>query len=240
MVATGNAAPLIGLDAVVIDTETTGLDAGKARLLEVAVVHIVGGRPDPSGTWRSLVQPGESDSRRGDSHPRHRRRKARRRAGLCRGMAGACSPHRRPCRYRPHGGLRHGHAEARVPAGRHLLAAPAPARHAAAGPDRQAQPCRILARPGRQLARRRDCRPAFGAGRRADHRSRVPRPRADAARARHPHAGRSHHSLSHADRRPGSTAPRRLGRGRRVLAPRYRARARPHRQLSLSASHPAT
>ena len=45
MVATGSATPLIGLDAVVIDTETTGLDAGKARLLEVAVVRIVGGRP---------------------------------------------------------------------------------------------------------------------------------------------------------------------------------------------------
>ena len=60
MVATGNAAPLIGLDAVVIDTETTGLDAGKARLLEVAVVRIVGGRVDPDSAWRSLVQPGES------------------------------------------------------------------------------------------------------------------------------------------------------------------------------------
>ena len=59
MVATGNATPLIGLDAVVIDTETTGLDAGKARLLEVAVVHIVGGRADPDSGWRSLVQSGE-------------------------------------------------------------------------------------------------------------------------------------------------------------------------------------
>ena len=46
------------------------------------------------------------------------------------------------------------------------------------------------------LARRRDRRPAFGAGRRADHRSRVPRPRAEIARARHPHAGRGHRSLS--------------------------------------------
>ena len=59
MVATGNAAPLIGLDAVVIDTETTGLDAGKARLIEVAVVRIVGGRAEPDSVWRSLVQPGE-------------------------------------------------------------------------------------------------------------------------------------------------------------------------------------
>ena len=36
MVGTGHATPLIALDAVVIDTETTGLDSGKARLLEIA------------------------------------------------------------------------------------------------------------------------------------------------------------------------------------------------------------
>ncbi|HEU4381781.1 MAG TPA: DUF294 nucleotidyltransferase-like domain-containing protein [Hyphomicrobiaceae bacterium] len=59
MVATGRAAPLIGIDAVVIDTETTGLEAGKARLLEVAVVRVAGGRPEPDSTWCRLVQPGE-------------------------------------------------------------------------------------------------------------------------------------------------------------------------------------
>jgi DNA polymerase-3 subunit epsilon/CBS domain-containing protein len=59
MVATGKATPLIALDAVVIDTETTGLDAGKARLLEVAIVRIVGGRADPNSALHHLVQPGE-------------------------------------------------------------------------------------------------------------------------------------------------------------------------------------
>ena len=59
MVATGRATPLIALDAVVIDTETTGLDAGKARLLEVAVVRVAGGRTEPDSAWCRLVQPGE-------------------------------------------------------------------------------------------------------------------------------------------------------------------------------------
>jgi CBS domain-containing protein len=59
MVTAGSATPLIGIDAVVLDTETTGLDAGKARLLEVAVVRIAGGRADPASTWCRLVQPGE-------------------------------------------------------------------------------------------------------------------------------------------------------------------------------------
>ncbi len=41
-----NATPLIALDAVVIDTETTGLDPAKARIVEVAAVRIAGGRID--------------------------------------------------------------------------------------------------------------------------------------------------------------------------------------------------
>ena len=59
MVTTDNAAPLIGIDAVVVDTETTGLDASKARLLEVAVVHIAGGHTEPDSAWCRLVRQGE-------------------------------------------------------------------------------------------------------------------------------------------------------------------------------------
>ncbi|MBI3436290.1 MAG: CBS domain-containing protein [Proteobacteria bacterium] len=54
-----NATPLIALDAVVIDTETTGLDTAKARVVEIGVVrirdgHIEAGAP---ACWR--VDPGE-------------------------------------------------------------------------------------------------------------------------------------------------------------------------------------
>ena len=53
-----NATPLIALDAVVIDTETTGLDPAKARIVEVAAVRIAGGRIDVE-PFRMLVRPDE-------------------------------------------------------------------------------------------------------------------------------------------------------------------------------------
>lgn len=54
-----NATPLIALDAVVLDTETTGLDPRKARIVEIAAVRLVYGRLDTSAPFRRLVQPGE-------------------------------------------------------------------------------------------------------------------------------------------------------------------------------------
>lgn len=59
MAAVTNATPLISLDAVVIDTETTGLDPRKARILEVGAVRLAGGRVSPDQTFQSFVQPGE-------------------------------------------------------------------------------------------------------------------------------------------------------------------------------------
>ena len=53
-----NATPLIALDAVVIDTETTGLDPRNARVVEIAAVRLAHGRIDQA-TFRSLVRPGE-------------------------------------------------------------------------------------------------------------------------------------------------------------------------------------
>jgi len=49
---TGGATPLLSVDAVVIDTETTGLDPGKARVLEFAAVRIRGGRLDATDSLR--------------------------------------------------------------------------------------------------------------------------------------------------------------------------------------------
>jgi DNA polymerase-3 subunit epsilon/CBS domain-containing protein len=51
--------PLIGLDAVVIDTETTGLDAAKARIVEIAAVPITAGKVDGAAAFRALVRPDE-------------------------------------------------------------------------------------------------------------------------------------------------------------------------------------
>jgi DNA polymerase-3 subunit epsilon/CBS domain-containing protein len=51
--------PLIALDAVVIDTETTGLDPRKAWIVEIAAVRLVGGHLQPQAVFRRLVRPGE-------------------------------------------------------------------------------------------------------------------------------------------------------------------------------------
>jgi CBS domain-containing protein len=60
MMARGiNATPLIALDAVVFDTETTGLDPVRARLVEIAGVHIAGGKVETTATFRALVNCGE-------------------------------------------------------------------------------------------------------------------------------------------------------------------------------------
>lgn len=55
-----NAMPLIALDAIVIDTETTGLDPAKARIVEIGAVRLKRGRLDEDDALRSLVNPGEA------------------------------------------------------------------------------------------------------------------------------------------------------------------------------------
>ena len=56
---TSGATPLLSLDAVVIDTETTGLDPGKARMIELAGVRLSGGKLAGGGTFRQLLRPGD-------------------------------------------------------------------------------------------------------------------------------------------------------------------------------------
>ena len=58
MATTGNATPLIALDAVVLDTETTGLEPSKARIIEIGTVPLKGGRLAESAGQRQLVNPG--------------------------------------------------------------------------------------------------------------------------------------------------------------------------------------
>ncbi|MDP3690858.1 DUF294 nucleotidyltransferase-like domain-containing protein [Bradyrhizobium sp.] len=50
--------PLLSLDAVVIDTETTGLDPRKARVIELAGVRLSGGKLAGDGSFRQLLRPG--------------------------------------------------------------------------------------------------------------------------------------------------------------------------------------
>jgi len=59
MAAISNATPLVALDAVVFDSETTGLHPAKARIVEIAAVRMVGGRMKADDSFRCLVRPGE-------------------------------------------------------------------------------------------------------------------------------------------------------------------------------------
>lgn len=49
---------LSALDAVVIDTETTGLDPKQARLIEIGAIRLDGERLDPAETFSTLVRSG--------------------------------------------------------------------------------------------------------------------------------------------------------------------------------------
>jgi CBS domain-containing protein len=54
-----NTTPLIALDAFVIDTETTGLDPAKARIVEIGAVPLVAGNLDEKAARRWLIHPGQ-------------------------------------------------------------------------------------------------------------------------------------------------------------------------------------
>ena len=51
-------APLLALDAAVIDTETTGLDPRKARVIELAAVRLSAGKLVDDNRFRQLLRPG--------------------------------------------------------------------------------------------------------------------------------------------------------------------------------------
>ena len=57
-----NATPLIAIDAVVLDTDTTGLDPAKARIVEIGAVPLRRGKLDETAALRRLVNPGEAIS----------------------------------------------------------------------------------------------------------------------------------------------------------------------------------
>ena len=59
MAAFGNVSPLLALDALVVDTETTGLDPAKAWVVEIAALRLVRGRLEPQAALHRQLRPGE-------------------------------------------------------------------------------------------------------------------------------------------------------------------------------------
>jgi CBS domain-containing protein len=57
MVDRSSVAPLIAINAVVMDTETTGLDAANARIIEIGAVRLAGGQIADAPPLRRLVRP---------------------------------------------------------------------------------------------------------------------------------------------------------------------------------------
>ena len=53
------ATPLIAVDATAVDTETTGLDSARARIVALGAVPISGGKVADGQTLDLLVNPGE-------------------------------------------------------------------------------------------------------------------------------------------------------------------------------------
>jgi DNA polymerase-3 subunit epsilon/CBS domain-containing protein len=53
-----NASQLIAIDAVFLDTETTGLDAATARIIQIGAMHMNAGVLDLAGAFDTLVDPG--------------------------------------------------------------------------------------------------------------------------------------------------------------------------------------
>lgn len=50
--------PLLSLDAIAFDSETTGLDTSKARMIQLGAVRIVHGEVDESLSFQQLINPG--------------------------------------------------------------------------------------------------------------------------------------------------------------------------------------
>ena len=70
---TSGGAPLLALDGVVVDSETTGLDPRKSRVIELAAVRLSAGKLVAGDSFRQLLRPGdESIPAEHHANSRHR------------------------------------------------------------------------------------------------------------------------------------------------------------------------
>ena len=87
MERTRGGAPLLSLDAVVIDTETTGLDPRKARAIELAGGGSWGADSSRRDSFRQLLRPGDGPIPAAATRYTASTTRRSRRRRICRGMA---------------------------------------------------------------------------------------------------------------------------------------------------------
>ena len=135
MPAVGNATPLLALDAVAVDSETTGLDPKQARIVEIAAVRLVHGRVMPEANFRRLVRPGVPIPAAVTKVHGIDDAAVAIGAGFCRDLAAMDSVRRRCLVGRAHARLRSRGAQAGMRARGSAVDAPARPRHPAAWPN---------------------------------------------------------------------------------------------------------
>ena len=185
-----NSTPLIALDAIVIDTETTGLDPRKARIVEIAAVRLDSSQLDEREPFRSLINPQEPiPAAVTDIH------------GIDDSAVAAAPVFAKAWpefsdylgdfdSRRSYHRVRYRDAGPGVRAGRREVAATSDTVHAAAVAGGRACAGRLFPGKRRGLARGRDFRPAFGARRCEGDGQDIHRIGAQATRTGHPNARR--------------------------------------------------
>ena len=206
------ATPLIAIAAVAVDTETTGPDATKARVVQIGAIGIAHGKVVRQSQLDLLIDPGEAIPSAAslvhgitDADVDG--------AGELRGCMGAIPGVRRgPHPRRPLDRLRPGGIGARMPTRPFALEQASGAVRPASCKPSKSQSGRPFAGNDRRLASPGDRRPPFRSGRCDRGRRHLCRVDSGVAQAQHPNTRRGRGRLPWAFGRSRSRPSRRLGR----------------------------
>ncbi len=204
--------PLIALDAVAIDTETTGLDTARARIVQIGGIGIAAGRLVPDPTLETLVAPDVAiPSASSDIHGVT--------DAMVRDAPDFATAWAELLAF-AHGRILIGHSigfdlavlEREVRRAGLAWKKPRSSVCPSAGRSRRAQPARLLAGNTGRLARHFHRRPSFCSWRRDRGGEHIPGAVVQAPRPQHPYARRGRARLPQPDHRTRQRASRRMDR----------------------------